>query len=1063
MPYLTPQQERLRDDIRGLIKGDVRCDEITLQLYSTDASLLQCRPQGVVWPRDTDDVVACVRYAQEKGFSIHARGAGTGTAGDSLGGGIVLDFGRFMTRILGQKADSVIVQPGITYHQLNTHLRKTRRRRFGPVSGFRAATTVGSILARDGAGANWLQYGFPSDHLEELKVVLADGQILTLCRDTPPQAIETAQNDAIRGMSKSAAFLGDDSIAKGLALARGIVLGKEHVIADEIYRVLNASYYEVDQDLAGAVSVNRAGYRCHDILIGPEGTHVDLAGLMAGSEGTLGLIVEATLKTVPRPRRGAAVVLFFSGLEKAAQAVQEILPFRPILCELIDRRRLNMVREIDERVHHILPVEAEAVLLVELVGDETSSQDADTADLHDRLSALIDCVQEKRQFCFRSVRVETPDVFARFDAFLHHADLVLFRMKRSLQPLPLFPDLAVPLDSLGTFMPEVLNVLRQRNVTASISGHIGQGQLRIHPLVNLTHGDFSGVLRQLAEDVYALVRKYRGTLSSEGATGFLKSPYLPEQFPKLTPIFRNIKEVFDPNDLLHPGKIIPDAVPWTDRLRHGLPRRGLDHPDRQSSTSVFMEQSSIGTDSVLLSPSSLLQNPFQNELEETPTDHAEWNSQLELQLKWEPQHVFESTYLCNGCGDCFQDNRRTRICPLFRCGGEEGTSPRAVPNLLRGILERELNLETLTREQARDVMGACFHCQMCQVECPAEVDVAELTFRGKSAYVAAHGLPLEDLFMTRIDTALQWLGMISCPVNWALGNRVTRWMMEKILQIPQARKMPKLAKVSYLGHVQWSTWLGKQRPAATRNVALFIDTYANHFDTKLAELAVRILEHNGLSVFVPPRQRASGLVPFALGNMDRAEWLARHNSLLLADLIRQGYHVVTLEPASASCMVQDYPYVVDDIDVALVRSHVVDFCEFLMQLHREGNLRLDFVSLPKTIGYHAPCRSISRTTRRVDAATPAEELLRLIPDMEVRRLEQGCCGMAGTFGLKRRNYRRSIRIGMELFRALRDESIDFGATDCNACRMQMEHGARKETLHPIRLLAAAYGLAQDFH
>lgn len=1052
MPYLTPQQERLRDDIRGLIKGEVRCDEITLQLYSTDASLIQCRPQGVVWPRDIDDVVACVAYGRQKGLTLHARGSGTGTAGDSLGKGLILDFSRFMSRIVDQDAGTVTVQPGITHRRLNAHLRKSQSRCFGPVSGFRAATTIGSLLARDGAGPNWLQYGFPSDYLVKLKVVLADGQVVTLRRDAPPQAIETAQNDAIRGLSKSAAFLGDDSVAKGIALARGIVLGPEHVIADEIYRVLNSSYYEVDQELTGSLPVNRAGYRCRDILIGPGGTHVDLAALMAGSEGTLGLIVEATLKTLPRPERGAAAVLFFSSLEKAVHAVHELLPFRPVLCELIDRRRLSMVREIDDRLHHILPIEAEAVVLVELAGGE------DTAG---RLSELIEHVQERSRLCFRSIRVETPDMFAHLDAFLHHADLILFRMRRSYQPLPLFHDLALPLDSLGSFLPEVLGTLRQHDVTASISGHIGQGQLRIHPIVDLSRPHFGRALRKLADDVYFLVRKHHGTLSSEGATGFLKSPFLPEQYPRLTPIFRNIKEVFDPNDLFQPGKIVPDAVRWTDRLRRGLPHRGMDHPDRESTASVFMEKTQIGTDSVLLSPSDAFPEPAA-ESDAEPGDHSEWNSQLELQLKWEPQHVFESTYLCNGCGDCFQENRRSRMCPLFRCVGDEVASPRAIPNLLRGVLEEELDLETLTLDQARDVMGACFHCQMCQVECPAEVDVAALAFRGKSAYVAAHGLSLDDLFFSRIDAALQWLGMISCPVNWSLSNRVTRWILEKLLQIPQARKLPKLAKVSYLGQVQWSAWRGKQRPAtSSRNVALFVDTYANHFDTKLADLAVRVLEHNGLNVFVPLRQRASGLIPFALGNMHRAERLARHNALLLADLVRQGYQVVTLEPASASCMTQDYPYVVDDIDMALLRSHVVDFCEFLLQLHREDALRLDFTPLPKTVGYHAPCRSISRTTRRVDARTPAEELLHLIPELEVRRLEQGCCGMAGTYGLKQRNYRRSLRIGRALFRELRDDAIDLGATDCSACRLQMEHGARKDAWHPIRLLAAAYGIAPD--
>jgi Fe-S oxidoreductase len=396
---------------------------------------------------------------------------------------------------------------------------------------------------------------------------------------------------------------------------------------------------------------------------------------------------------------------------------------------------------------------------------------------------------------------------------------------------------------------------------------------------------------------------------------------------------------------------------------------------------------------------------------------------------------------------------------------EEDAAPRSKANLLRGILEGELELETLTLDKAKEIADYCFQCGMCRIECPAEVDVSNLAFRCKSAYVAAHGLSLEDRFLSRLDTVLRLLAMISCPVNWATSNSISRWLMEKILQIPQSRTIPKLAKVSFLTRIQWSNWLVKpqqEQSSTKKRVALFIDTFANHFDTKLADLAVRILEHNGFNVYVPPQQRPSGAVSFAVGHFDRAERLARYNSLLFADLIRQGYHAVTLEPVSASCMTQDYRNIFDDIDTALVSSHVVDFCDFLLQQYHLGQLRLDFVpnslTTDKTIGYHTPCRSIALTTHRVDVPTPAEELLRLIPDLNVRRIEQGCCGMAGVYGFKRKNYRRSLRIGVALFRELRIQEIDFGVSDCNACCLQMEHGTGKKVFHPIRLLAAAYGI-----
>lgn len=749
-----------------------------------------------------------------------------------------------------------------------------------------------------------------------------------------------------------------------------------------------------------------------------------------------------------------------------------------------------MVCECDSRFQRFLPVETEAVLLVELdAGDFLTHEEP--VHVQHRLTQLIKTLQDKESLSFHAMRIETSEDFELFDDFLHRSELILFRMRRSFQPFPIFDDLAVPIPALRHFLMELLNILKRHEVTASISGHVGQGHLRIHPIIDFAKSEPVSLLERLTEDVYTLVLEHGGTVSSESGTGLLKSRFVPVQLPNLMPIFRHIKYIFDPDQLFNPGKIIPDSsVPTslrTDSLHRGLSCRGREHPAKRLSDSNFRETNRTG-----LSHSGLIRDasgsghpdsgmvPYMETLEttdvaETSLENSDENtsgnfsSQIELQLKWEPQHVFESTYLCNGCGECFRNDLVSRMCPLFRHLTEESALPRAKANLLRGVLEGELELEMLTQDKAKEIADHCIQCGMCRMECPAEVDVSNLAFRCKSAYVAAHGLSLEDRFFSQIDTILRFLAMISCPVNWSTSNPTMRWLLEKLLQIPQSRTIPKLAKVTFLARTQWSNWLTKPSQSvehfSTNRVALFVDTFANHFDTKLADLAVRILEHNHFTVYVPSRQRPSGWSSFLAGHFERAERLARHNSVLLADLIRQGYHIVTLEPASAACLSQDYRNILDDMDIALVSSHVVDFCDFLLRCYREGKLRLDFVPnhtlSGKTVGYHAPCRSITRTTQRIDIPTPAEELLRLIPELEVRRIERGCCGMAGTFGFKRKNYRRSLRIGVALFKELRLPEIDFGVSDCNSCCLQMEHGSRKKTLHPIRILAAAYGFAPD--
>ena len=1020
MPHLSPQQSRLQDDIRGLIQGDVRCDEVVRQLFSTDAGILERRPLGVVWPRYGDDVVACVQYASARGIPIHLRGAGTETSGASLGNGIVLDFSRFMRRVLRTDDESVLVQPGLTRSRLNAILGRRQRRCFGPAPGFAPATTIGGILSRNGAGANWLQHGFPEEHLLGLTIVLADGSMLTLRRNHLPKAIIKSDDGMVRRFDRSSEL---NTVSQGIALARQIAFGKEFSIADGVHQILsplaiwsNASVFSV----TGAVP-NRCGYRLQGVLQGEEKTEVDLARLILGSEGTLAVITEAHLKTVALPRRGAAVVLCFNSLERATCAVPFVLPFKPVLCELIDRRHLNMLRGLNKRFHTMIPPEAEAVLLVELDAG-TVELPLEPEEIRLRLDRMVEHVAVREKLCFTFRRIEQTDEFSLFDAFLRNAELSLYRMRSTFQAVPLMSDLAVPVTTLGGFVTDLLHLLHEHEITAAISGHVGQGHLRVQPILDFASPHLALTLQHLTDELAALVWDHRGTINSEQSAGLLLSRLIPKQCTNHFPIFEKIKKLFDPHNILNPGKVIADDSLWTDFLRRDLPCRGG--------------------------------NSASPKIEETdPPD------QLKLQLKWDPMQVAESAYRCNGCGACKQLDQSVRMCPISHRRPEGIMSPRAKANLLRGILEGNLGLETLALETSKEIADRCFHCLLCRTECPAEVDASRLAARCKAAYVAAHGLSSTERLFSHLDLLLHWMSLISCPINWMLKNRVSRWLLDKTLGLSQRRKLPPLAKISFLGRTQWTQRFATQKSASeSRKVALFIDTFGNHFDTKLVELAVKILEHNGINVHIPLRQRASGLTSYAVGHTDRAVQLALHNTLLFGDLIRQEYDIVTLEPASAACITKDYRCLIDEPDSELVSSRVVDFCDYLIRLHGMERLRLDFQPIRKTVGYHAPCRSIANGSGQIGDATAAQKLLRLIPELTVHRIEEGCCGMAGSFGLAKQNYRLSLQMGLGLFRKLRVEEIDIGATDCNACRMQMEHAVAKPTLHPIRLLALAYGL-----
>ena len=438
------------------------------------------------------------------------------------------------------------------------------------------------------------------------------------------------------------------------------------------------------------------------------------------------------------------------------------------------------------------------------------------------------------------------------------------------------------------------------------------------------------------------------------------------------------------------------------------------------------------------------------------------HDQLKLQLKWNPEPVRLAAQACNGCGLCRSRGDDLRMCPVFRHVSDEIASPRAKANLMQGILDNQLELDVLADSVMKTVADSCLNCQICRVECPVQVDIPYLAFRGRAAYAAAHGMPFTELFFAKIDSVLKVLSVLGFPLNFLLGNRVFRWCVEKTVGIPQGRKLPRLAQIPYLTKTSWSRRLTRPQHREDTKVALFVDVYGNYCDTRLPEIAIKVLEHQGFHVLVPTRQQSSGLTAIAAGHSDRAEWIAEKNVDLFADLVRQGYKVVALEPATAVCLQREYRLIYPDPETSLVADNTTDLCTFLYQTHLEGRLQLNFQPIPKTIGYHAPCRSLVINEGNLASPTPAESLLRLIPGLEVRRLERGCCGLAGTFGLKKANYPLSLRLGVRLFSALRDTGIQAGATDCSACKMQMEQGTTKKTFHPVKILAASYGLADDF-
>jgi FAD/FMN-containing dehydrogenase/Fe-S oxidoreductase len=1001
---MDQERQRVQDDLRGLVKGDVRCDDVFVQLYASDASVYQIRPLGVVRPRNTADVVACVQYAAEKRIPVHARGAGTGLAGESLGPGLVLDFSRYMRRILRVDADRVRVQPGVVHGQLNQHLGRLGRL-FGPDPAMSQVTTMGSVVAIDASGSHWLQYGSARRHVLSLQVVLSDGTLLEVGREPLALAqvdMPTTRRQELVGQLAS------------LFARNSALIGERQPMT----------------------MLNQCGYQLGDVL---EPDALDLGRLLAGSEGTLALITEATLATVPLPRYRGVGALFFETLENAALAVQEILPFAPCACDLLDRRHLSLARENYPEYNMLVPAEAEALLLIEHVGD-------DPVTVRERVSQTLDRVRRKRRLAF-----DTRQAFDReeIDLYWQLAQRVvstLHRMKGTTRALPFVEDLAVPPAALPDFLVRMQNTLKRHQVTASLFGHVGHGQLHVRPFLDLTIPDDVRKMEDLAADLYREVFEVRGTISGEHGDGLSRTPFIRQQYGELYDVFCDVKKLFDPQGILNPGKIVGgEGQSLTRYLR---------------PVKLHLDQAPIGEAPVAdaAQPANGRAAPANGAEIQTPPEtngHTEPPPLFEVQLNWTLGEIAAVATLCNGCGSCRAQSPDLRMCPIFRVAPGEESSPRAKANLFRGLLTGQLDPALLTTDDFKDVADLCVNCHQCRLECPAGVDIPKLMIEAKAGYVATNGLQPSDWMLARFDILSAVGSAVSPLANWAIGNRQARWLLEKTFGIAQGRKLPRFAGRSFLRRAARRR-LTRPTRRSGRKVLYFVDTYANYHDPQLADALVAVMEHNGVAVYVPRDQRASGMAMISMGAIDRARRLAAKNLALLAEAVRQGYQVVVTEPSTAVCLTHEYPSIFDDDDARLVADNTTEACTYLWRLHQQGLLQLDFRPVNAAIGYHMPCH-----IRALSVGSPAENLLRLIPALNVQRIEKGCSGMAGTYGLKKANYRASIRAGWELISHMRGPGVQAGTTECSACKMQMEQGTSKPTLHPLKLLALSYGLMPE--
>ena len=343
----------------------------------------------------------------------------------------------------------------------------------------------------------------------------------------------------------------------------------------------------------------------------------------------------------------------------------------------------------------------------------------------------------------------------------------------------------------------------------------------------------------------------------------------------------------------------------------------------------------------------------------------------------------------------------------------------------------------------------CSGCGICTQVCPQGVKIAEINSQARAQLWEERGVPLRNQLIARPSV----LGRVGTPVaplaNWALGNRPLRRLADRVLGIHRDAPMPRFAGRTF------QRWARDHRSSvADRNVVYFHGCGINYYEPAVGEMVVAVLEHNGFQVLVPA-QDCCGLPLQSNGNFEAARAYVRRLVANLAQYARDGLPIVASSTSCGLMLKREAREIlgVEDDDLKVVSEATYDVCEFLLLLHDRGELRTDFQPLPLTVPYHAPCQQ-----RGHGIGKPALDLLALIGDLRVIELDVDCCGIAGTYGLKKEKYEISMAVGEGLFTALRDVGGELAACDSETCRWQIEHGAGVRAVHPVELLHRAYGL-----
>jgi FAD/FMN-containing dehydrogenase/Fe-S oxidoreductase len=539
-PFVEPDTRDLARELTRVVDGEVRFDRVSRLLYSTDASMYQVMPVGVVLPRTEEDVIATVEMARRYGVPLLPRGGGTSLAGQTVGAAVVIDYSKYMRSVLDvdTEARTARVQPGIILDELNRHLTPSRFL-FAPDPSTSNRGNVGGALGNNSCGAHSVVWGKTSDNVSALRTVLSDGTLADLGQLDKTGLETMAARDGLLG-----------SIARELG-----TIGHEY--GDEVA----ARYPKIMRRVSG-----------YNLDLLGTGDGLDLAQFLVGSEGTLVNITEATLKLVPIPERKVLAVLHFANLIESMEATVATLELAPAAVEHIGAMILRQARAQPEfaRLMDWVQGDPEAVLVVEFTGDTE-------AELTAKLDAL-DRRMKKSGLGYAVTRLVEPAAQARVWAVRRAGLGLIMNVPGPAKPLAFVEDTAVSPERLPEFVRRFDEIVRENGTEAGYYGHASVGCLHIRPLIDPKSQDGIDRMARIADDISGLVLEFGGSLSGEHGDGLVRSQFLEKMFgPSIVEAFGRVKRAFDPDGLMNPGKIV-DPASMTENLRYGVDYETVEPP-----------------------------------------------------------------------------------------------------------------------------------------------------------------------------------------------------------------------------------------------------------------------------------------------------------------------------------------------------------------------------------------------------------------------------------------------------------------------------------------------------